>query len=102
MWEKEKLLIMSNFSFSNSVFKRLLLQTRTNQGLFGKGLTLDHTIPTLNDPEEESFRKTTVEQEENEVTSISFFSYSVFYSIKKKEEIVIFATFNFSLHILLI
>ena len=36
--KKEKLLIMSNFSFSHSVFKRLLLQTRTNQGLFGKGL----------------------------------------------------------------
>ena len=31
---------MSNFSFSHSVFKRLVLQTRKNQGLFGKGLTL--------------------------------------------------------------
>ena len=39
MWEKEKLLITSNFSFSHSVFKRLVLQTRKNQGLFGKGLT---------------------------------------------------------------
>ena len=29
---------MSNFSFSHSVFKRLLLQTHKNQGLFGKGL----------------------------------------------------------------
>ena len=29
---------MSNFSFSRSVFKRLLLQTHKNQGLFGKGL----------------------------------------------------------------
>ena len=29
---------MSNFSFSRSVFKRLELQTRKNQGLFGKGL----------------------------------------------------------------
>ena len=29
---------MSNFSFSHSAFKRLLLQTRKNQGLFGKGL----------------------------------------------------------------
>ena len=29
---------MSNFSFSHSVFKRLILQTRKNQGLFGKGL----------------------------------------------------------------
>ena len=37
--EKEKLLITSNFSFSNSVFKRPFLQTRENQGLFGKGLS---------------------------------------------------------------
>ena len=29
---------MSNFCFSHSVFKRLALQTRKNQGLFGKGL----------------------------------------------------------------
>ena len=36
----EKLLIMSNFSFSQSVFKRLVLPTRENQGLFGKGLNL--------------------------------------------------------------
>ena len=27
LWEKEKLLVMSNFSFSQSVFKRLVLQT---------------------------------------------------------------------------
>ena len=42
LWEKEKLRVMSNFSFSNSVFKRLvdLLQTRKNQGLFGKGLNM--------------------------------------------------------------
>ena len=36
--EKEKLLVTSNCSFSHSVFKRLVLQTRENQGLFGKGL----------------------------------------------------------------
>ena len=36
--EKEKLLVLSNFSFSHSVFKRLVLQTLENQGLFGKGL----------------------------------------------------------------
>ena len=40
MWEKEKLLDSSNFSFSHSVFKRLVLQTRENQGLFGKGLSI--------------------------------------------------------------
>ena len=38
LWEKEKLLIMSNFSFSRSVFKRLVLQTHKNKGLFRKGL----------------------------------------------------------------
>ena len=35
LWEKEKLLVTSNFSFSHGVFKRLVLQTRKNQGLFG-------------------------------------------------------------------
>ena len=40
--EKEKLLVRSNFSFSHSVFKRLVLQTRKNQGLFGKGLIQWH------------------------------------------------------------
>ena len=39
LWEKEKLLVTSNFSFSHSVFKRLVLQTSENQGLCGKGLT---------------------------------------------------------------
>ena len=38
LWEKEKLLIMSNFSFSDSVFRRLVIQTHKNQGLFEKGL----------------------------------------------------------------
>ena len=36
--EKVNLLLTSNFSFSHSVFKRLVLQTRKNQGWFGKGL----------------------------------------------------------------
>ena len=42
LWEEEKLLITSNFSFSHSVFESLLLQTRKNQGLFGKGLRVVH------------------------------------------------------------
>ena len=33
---KEKLLYTSNFSFSHSVFKRLVLQKCKNQGLLGK------------------------------------------------------------------
>ena len=48
LWEKEKLLITSNFSFSRSVFKRLVLRTCKNQGLFGKG---------LNDPMKKAFEK---------------------------------------------
>ena len=40
-WKKEKLLVTSNFSFSHSVFERLVLHTHKNQGLFGKGLKRD-------------------------------------------------------------
>ena len=40
LWEKEKLHVTSNFSFSHNVFKRLVLQTRKNQGLFGEELIL--------------------------------------------------------------
>ena len=36
--EKDKLLVTSNFSFCHSIFKRPVLQTRKNKGLFGKGL----------------------------------------------------------------
>ena len=36
--EKEKLLVSSNFTFSSFVFKRHVLQTHKNQGLFGKRL----------------------------------------------------------------
>ena len=35
LWEKEKLLVKSNSSFSYGVFKRLVVQTRKTQGLFG-------------------------------------------------------------------
>ena len=37
-WKKEKLLVMSNFSFSHRAFKRLVLQICKKQGLFGKEL----------------------------------------------------------------
>ena len=55
--EKEKLLVMSNFSFFCRVFKRLVLQTHKNQGLFGKGLILYHTIHNLIALKEEAFRE---------------------------------------------
>ena len=45
LWEKKKLLVTSNFSFSHCVFKRLVLQTHKNQGLFGKELkSLDEDL----------------------------------------------------------
>ena len=53
--EKEKLLVMINFSFSHSVFKRLALQTGKKQGLFEKGLTLYYTSLIVSDPEKETF-----------------------------------------------
>ena len=34
---------MSNFPFFHSVFKRLVQETRKNQGLFGKQLTISQT-----------------------------------------------------------
>ena len=65
MWEKEKLLITSNFSFSHSVFKRLILQTRKNQGLFGKGLTLLPNDKTLDQSNLEGF-------EDNKINDLKF------------------------------
>ena len=40
MWVKEKLLVTSNFSFSHSVFKRLVSQGRQKVSLCGNGLKL--------------------------------------------------------------
>ena len=40
--EKGEIARYEQFLLSHSVFKRLMLQTRKNQGLFGKGLTV-HT-----------------------------------------------------------
>ena len=38
LWEKDKLLITSNSSFSCTAFERLVLKTCKKQGLFGNGL----------------------------------------------------------------
>ena len=47
LWEKEKLLVTSNFSFSHRVFKKPVQQTPKNQGLFGKWLILNHIVAIL-------------------------------------------------------
>ena len=39
---------MSNFSFSHSVYKRLVQQTRKNKGLFGKGLSPEKVVLLIN------------------------------------------------------
>ena len=39
LWEKEKLLVTSNFSFSHSVFKRFVSQGRQKVSLCGNGLS---------------------------------------------------------------
>ena len=38
LWEKEKLVVTSNFSFSHSVFERLVFQGRQKVSLCGNGL----------------------------------------------------------------
>ena len=58
LWEKEKLLFTSNFSFSHSVFKGLVPQTRKNQSLFGK--VLKHTNPSGSVMNRPCFEKETV------------------------------------------
>ena len=40
LWGKEKLLVTSNFSFSHSVFKRLVSQGRQKVSLCGNGLNI--------------------------------------------------------------
>ena len=44
LWEKEKLLIKSNFSFSHSVFKRLLPQIRTKRGIVWEIVKPAHSV----------------------------------------------------------
>ena len=44
LWEKEKLLITSNFSFSHNVFKSCLFLWCQNKYLWSKGLNLSPTL----------------------------------------------------------
>ena len=46
-WEKENFLVTSYFSFSNSVFKRPVLQTCKDQDLFRKGFNVDLVLSIL-------------------------------------------------------
>ena len=93
LWEKEKLLVKSNFSFSHSVFKRLVLQTRKNQGMFGKGLnnseSYDNQLFTTQlqlcaNPSWKSLLKTLWKKEKMLVSSTFSISHNVFYSSHNK------------------
>ena len=64
LWEKEKLLVTGNFSFSRSVFERLVSQGRQKVSLCGNGL------------------KTLCEHEKMLVPIIFSFSHNVFCSNK--------------------
>ena len=77
----------SNFSFSYSVFKGLILQTCKNQGLFGKELI--DVMLSFNDPETESLEKAKIL-----VTSSFSFSHNVF-SILSKTEIIMSVNHEF-------
>ena len=67
--------------------------SRGNIDMRGYTLTLYHTIPTFNDPQERSLLKTLWEKEKMLVTSIFSFSQNVFNTIKDKNNH--FKYFNF-------
>ena len=77
----ENIVETSIFSFSYNVFKRFLCHLCQLLGLFGKGLTLNHSILTFNNPKEEGFGKNLVGKGEN---------------AGNQTEVVILATFNLS------
>ena len=48
LWEKEKLLVANSFSFSKSVFKRLVSQGRQKVSLCGNGLSDEMSLYLTN------------------------------------------------------
>ena len=112
LWEKEKLLITSNFSFSHNVFKSSLVLMRQNEYLWSNGLTNNKTLrknpfnPFPNKPWFLrvcciSLLKTLRETEKLLVTNNFSFSLSVYYpsgqlsAIFIKFEIVVCKPFQF-------
>ena len=78
------------FSFSLGVFKSLILQTRKNQGLFGKGLTLYHAILDFYDPKKEAFWNI-VGKEYN--AGKPAFSFSIMFSTLSKSNLNLIISF---------
>ena len=82
LWEKETLLVRSNFSFSHSVFKGLVLQKRKNQGLFGKGFNPFPNKPWFLRVCSSYLLKTLEEKEKLLITSNFSYSLSIFYPLR--------------------
>ena len=91
-WEKEKLLVMSNFSFSRSVFERLVSHERQKVSLSGNGLKhkffggngqLYHTVQSCNHNKENTGKRRKCRS-----TAFSLFTSMVL--------LINFATFNLS------
>ena len=71
LWEKEKLLVTSNFSSSHNVFKSCLLLMCQNEYLWSKGLKLCTTRFRLSTTLKKKLLKTLWKKEKMLVTSIS-------------------------------
>ena len=91
LWQKRKLLVSSNFSFSYSFSKDMDCRHVKTRACFGKelkglfsSLTLYHTVPTFNDPIGRKLMKTFWEKEKMLVTSIFSISQNVFYPSQNK------------------
>ena len=87
-WEKEKLLVMSNFSFSQSVFKRLVSQGHQKLSLCGNGLTLSHTRLFLCVCKS-SLLKTLLEKEKLLIPTVFFYPFGELSAVFIKIEIVV-------------
>ena len=86
LWEKEKSLVISNFTSSNRVFSRIVLQTCKNMALFGKGFPHNDTFWR---PWVTSLLKKLWEKEKLLVTSNFSFTHSVFYPFRELSGIFI-------------
>ena len=88
-WEKEKMLVTSNFTFSYNIFSKfqpmLPIQADWHGSiLFVNALPLYHTIQTFNDPEKEGFWKHCGKRRKCWWTSIFSFSHNVLFPLQKK------------------
>ena len=94
LWEIEKLLVTSNFSFSHNVLKSYLLLMRQNEYLWTKGLN----SPTPNDPLFSGIyeRFFFLKPFPNKPLLFSVYSTSLLKTMWEKEKLHITSNFSFS------